>query len=74
MPKGKGLSVWQMVVAFQRGGDPMLQFRSGFNSLSPMVTDWLSLVASFTCLGLHSYLSRMGTVVDTSSKRAKPKV
>lgn len=74
MPKGNGLSVWQMVMAFQRGGDPMLQFRSGFSSLSPMVIDWSSLVPSFTCLGLHFYLSKMGTVVATSSKRAKTKV
>lgn len=43
--------------------DPMLKFRSGFYFLNPMVTDWLSLVASFTCLGLHFHLSRMGVVV-----------
>lgn len=67
VPKGKDLCMWQMAMTFQRAVDPMLKFRSGFNSLSPVVTDWLSLVAAFTRLGLHFHLSRMGMAVATFS-------
>lgn len=59
--------MWQMAVAFQRLQDPMLKFRSRFNSLNPMVPEWLSFMATFTRFCLHFHLSGMGMVVAAFS-------